>query len=589
MSVTTTTLATGTVGGAYSQTLAATGGTAPYTWSITSGTLPAGLTLSSGGVITGTPTTQNGAGTSITVRAADASGCAATRALSIKICPVITVNPASLAGMAAGTPYSQTISATGSTATPFTYTVQSGSLPSGLTLSSSTGIISGTPTSLTTAIFTIRVTDANGCFGSRAYTITPTCGTITLAPASMPGATVGTALSQTVTPSGGVAPYTFAVTVGALPSGLSLNTTSGVISGTPTSTTAASFTIRATDANACQGSASYSITPVCPTITLSPANGALAIGYVGASYSQALSTTGGTTPYTYSITSGTLPAGLALNTSTGAITGTPTATTSVSLTVRVADLYGCNTSRNYTLTTRSLTVGNLVFEDSNNNGLKDASEPGVAGALVQLFNPGGDNAIGGASPDTQVGSNFTTTSTGAYSFTNLAAGNYYIKVTPPADYAETGGTPATTDNNVDNNNDGSQPGGVGTALLSPADPARRSSALSLPSPPAPSPPSMQTPMPTQTPPSTSASSTPSPLVISCISTSTTTAATTSTKVSKACSCRFTRRVAPSVSHRLPASPSRITKAATSSKASILAATSCTCLPRNSAAACRSKA
>ncbi|MFN7564995.1 MAG: putative Ig domain-containing protein, partial [Prosthecobacter sp.] len=468
VSVTTSSLITGTVGSAYSQTLAAAGGTAPYTWSITSGTLPAGLTLSSGGIISGTPTAENGAGTSITVRAADASGCAATRALSIKICPVITVNPTSLAGMAAGSPYSQTISASGSTATPFTYTVQSGTLPAGLTLNSSTGLISGTPTSLTTAIFTIRATDANGCFGSRPYTITPTCGTITLSPVSMPGATVGTSFSQTVTPSGGVAPYTFAVTVGALPAGLSLNTTTGVISGIPTATTAASFTIRATDVNACQGTASYSITPVCPTINLSPANGALAIGYVGASYSQALSTTGGTTPYTYSITSGTLPAGLTLNSTTGLISGTPTTTSaSVSITVRVADAYGCNTSRNYTLTTRSLTVGNLVFEDSNDNGLKDAAEPGVAGALVQLFNPGGDNVIGGASPDTQVGSNFTTTSTGAYSFTNLAAGNYYIKVTPPADYAETGGTPATTDNNVDNNNDGSQPGGSGTPLFSP--------------------------------------------------------------------------------------------------------------------------
>jgi hypothetical protein len=200
-------------------------------------------------------------------------------------------------------------------------------------------------------------------------------------------------------------------------------------------------------------------------MTLNPTT--LAIGYVGAAFSQTLTTTGGSAAYTYTVTSGTLPAGLALNASTGAITGTPTAASSASITFRTADAYGCNTSRAYTFTIRSLTVGDIVFEDSNDNGLKDAGEPGVAGALVQLFNPGSDNAIGGAPADVQVGSNVTTTSSGLYSFTNLPAGNYYIKVTPPTDYAETGGTPATTDNNVDNNNDGAQPGGAGTPLFSP--------------------------------------------------------------------------------------------------------------------------
>jgi hypothetical protein len=460
------TLLVGTVGSAYSQALSATGGTAPYgSWTITSGTLPAGLALNvSTGAITGTPTADNGAGTSITVRVTDTYGCTGTRTYTLRICPVITLNPTSLAGMTTGVAYSQTISASGSTATPFTYTVQSGTLPAGLTLNSSSGLISGTPTSTSTSIFTLRATDANGCFGTRAYTITPVCGTITLSPGTMPAAIIGTAYSQTVTASGGVAPYTFAVSVGSLPAGLSLNTTTGAITGTPTSTTA-SFTIRATDANTCQGSLAYSITPTCPAMTLNPTT--LAIGYVGAAFSQTLTTTGGTAAYTYTVTSGTLPAGLALNASTGAITGTPTAASSASITFRTADAYGCNTSRAYTLTIRSLSVGDLVFEDSNDNGLKDASEPGVAGALVQLFNPGSDNAIGGAPADVQVGSNITTTSTGAYSFTNLSAGNFYIKVTPPTDYAETGGTPATTDNNVDNNNDGAQPGGAGTPLFSP--------------------------------------------------------------------------------------------------------------------------
>jgi hypothetical protein len=110
-----------------------------------------------------------------------------------------------------------------------------------------------------------------------------------------------------------------------------------------------------------------------------------------------------------------------------------------------------------------------VFEDTNNNGLKDAGEPGVAGAVVQIFSTGADNAIGGtgSNADTQSGSDLTTTSSGTYFFTNLIPGNYYVKVTPPADYVYTGGTPSTTDDDVDNNNDGAQPGGTGTPLFSP--------------------------------------------------------------------------------------------------------------------------
>ena len=126
-------------------------------------------------------------------------------------------------------------------------------------------------------------------------------------------------------------------------------------------------------------------------------------------------------------------------------------------------------SFNITLQVHTLSIGNLVYEDSNNNGLKDSGEPGVAGALVQLFATGDDNAIGGSgtAADVQVGSDFTTDATGAYLFSSLPAGNYYVKVTPPVDYLYPGGTPDTADDDIDNNNDGSQPGGSGTPLYSP--------------------------------------------------------------------------------------------------------------------------
>gem|GEM_PF-695905 len=644
MTITPLTAATGTVGTAYSQTLTGGGGTGPYTsWTVTSGTLPAGLSLSTAGIITGTPTASTGAATSVTVRTTDARGCQVSATISIKVCPVITISPTTLAVSTAGSSYSQTITASGGV-TPYVYTVSSGTLPAGLTLSSA-GTLSGTPTSTAATNFTVTATDANGCTGTRTYALTPACPTITVSPSTLPNGMVNSAYSQTITSTGGVGTVTFSISSGTLPAGLSLNTTSGVISGTPTSTTAASFTVRATDSNNCTGSTAYTITPACPTITVTPAtpttgtvgvaytqtltpaggiapyaswtvtsgtlpagltlnastgvvsgtptasngtgvnvtirttdangcqgssvvalkicpvitqspatlvtpvigvaysqtitpagglspytftlaSGALPAGmtlsssgtisgtttsvssttftlkatasdgcsgtssytlapvcptlnlspttatlpvaYLGASYSQALTASGGTSPYTYALQSGDLPGGVLIS-SSGSLSGTPTAKGSFPVTIRVTDANACAQSFNITLQVRTLSIGNLVFEDSNNNGLKDSGEPGVAGATVQLFSTGDDNAIGGSgtAADVQVGSDFTTTSSGAYLFSSLPAGNFYIKVTPPVDYLYTGGTASISDNNVDNNNDGAQPGGSGTPLFSP--------------------------------------------------------------------------------------------------------------------------
>jgi hypothetical protein len=134
-------------------------------------------------------------------------------------------------------------------------------------LNANTGAITGTPSAAGSFSFDITATDSLGCTGSTSYTvnINASCPTITLSPATLPDGTVGTAYSQTVSASGGAAPYTFAVTSGALPAGLSLNGTTGNISGTPSATGTSNFTITATDNNACTGSQAYSITinPSC--------------------------------------------------------------------------------------------------------------------------------------------------------------------------------------------------------------------------------------------------------------------------------------------------------------------------------------
>jgi hypothetical protein len=310
---------------------------------------------------------------------------------------------------------------------------------------------------------TVRVNDANGCQGTQVVTL-QICPVITVSPTSLSNGTVGLAYTQTVTGSGGAASYNFAVSAGTLPTWATLNPSTGAITGTPNSTTTASFTIRATDASGCSGTRAFTITPVCPVITITPTT---RTAYLAAAYSQPFSASGGTAPYgSWTVTSGILPAGLSLS-AAGVLSGTPSAVGSSTVTVRTTDALGCQGSQSITITVKGLTLGNSIWQDNDNDGIRDAGEPGVSGVQVILMNPGADNVIGGSSADVQIGSIVTTTATGLYSFTNLAPGNYYVRVIPPAGFTQTSGTPATTDDNVDNNNDGAQPGGPGTELFSP--------------------------------------------------------------------------------------------------------------------------
>ena len=136
---------------------------------------------------------------------------------------------------------------------PYTYALSSGTLPSGVTLNVSTGVLSGTPNAAGTFNFTLSATDANGCVGTRTYAVVMTCPTLAITPTTLTTGTVGTAFSQTLSASGGASPYgSWTVTSGTLPAGRTLSS-AGVISGTPTASNGAgaSFTVRTTDANGC--------------------------------------------------------------------------------------------------------------------------------------------------------------------------------------------------------------------------------------------------------------------------------------------------------------------------------------------------
>ena len=243
-----------------------------------------------------------------------------------------SITTSSLPAWTAGAAYSQTLAAAGGTP-PYTWSIASGTLPAGLSLSSG-GVVAGTPTTAggPTAI-TFQVTDSTSAIGTKSLpiTINATPGINT---GSLPNGTVGAAYAQTLAVTGGTPPYTWSLSSGTLPAGLALSS-SGAISGTPTSAggpTAAIF--RVTDSTSAAATKSLSITINVP---LSIGTGSLPNGTVGVTYSQTLSVTGGSSPYTWSAVSGTLPAGLSLS-SSGVISGTPTAAGGpTAVTFRVAD------------------------------------------------------------------------------------------------------------------------------------------------------------------------------------------------------------------------------------------------------------
>jgi hypothetical protein len=238
-------LPTATVGDAYSSTLTVTGGTSPYSWALTSGTLPAGLSLhGSTGVISGTPTTAGAF--KFTVRVTDAARPALSTTRTYTLTVKLAISPSSLSNATTGEAYSVTLTATGGSS-PYTWVLVSGGLPVGLSLHGSTGVISGTPTGTGTRTFTVRATDSSSPALSATATYSLKVVKLVISPSTLPEATVGDLYSVTLSATGGISPYTWALTSGSLPAGLSLHGSTGVISGTPSHAGTSRFTVRLTD------------------------------------------------------------------------------------------------------------------------------------------------------------------------------------------------------------------------------------------------------------------------------------------------------------------------------------------------------
>jgi hypothetical protein len=181
--------------------------------------------------------------------------------------------------------------------------------------------------------------------GPGAVSIVSGTASCAISSSSLPPATTGIAYSQTVQTSNCVSPVSWSVTAGNLPSGLTLNPSTGVIGGTPASSGEFVFTLQVTDSNSSSDSRQFAIIVNLPSLTIT--TGSLPDGARGVNYSQTVSASGGTAPYSWDIVDGSLPDGLTLNSSTGAISGTPVTSGLFSVTIRVTDANSLQTARTF--------------------------------------------------------------------------------------------------------------------------------------------------------------------------------------------------------------------------------------------------
>ena len=431
----------GVVGVAYSQQLAVTGGTAPFAWSVTTGTLPPGISLSAGGLLSGTPTAVGSS--TFTVRVVDAGNQSATRSVTLVVtdrpgaiaAPTATAGVTSatvtwtapaangspitgyvvtpyrsgsaqapvsfdastttrtLPGLVAGGTYTFTVTAVNATGTgpaspqsngvvpydvpaapsitaatagdsrvtlTWTTPASNGSPITGYVVTPYVGASAQTPVAFAGAGVTQTLT---GLVAGTAYTfkvaaqnaagtgpqsaastaVTPNANP-TLTFTAPPAGEVGIAYSSQLPVNGGTAPFAWTVTVGTLPAGLSLSS-SGLLAGSPTSAGSFTYTVQVTDANG--QSASRSVTQViaaAPSLAFTPA-----VGEVDVPYSQQPTLSGGTSPIAWTLTAGSLPAGVTLDATTGLVSGTPTAAGTFAVTIRATDSFNATANRSVSI------------------------------------------------------------------------------------------------------------------------------------------------------------------------------------------------------------------------------------------------
>jgi hypothetical protein len=341
-------------------------GCEPYDWfELVNGALPAGLTMTRDGVISGVPTGGPGLARfwlwdhDLTAAQGGPSWCQredrSEREFSIPVEPGLAIDNESLEAPTVGRPYSATFTAkwiyslnppTGPTAQA-TWSLQSGALPPGLTLSAS-GALTGTPTSEGSYSFVVKAqngtpsdTETYMLAVRQAVNVTSPLG-----PVRRPSAEVGIRFEKAFTATGGSGTYSWAVGSGALPAGVALDATKGTISGTPQTAGSFAFALTATDSEGRDATASAALT-VAPRLAIRTLR--LKTARLGRAYELKLGTAGGAEPLKWRVVRGKLPVGVRFDRSRGAFVGTPHRAGPFRLTVEATDALGAKARKSLVL------------------------------------------------------------------------------------------------------------------------------------------------------------------------------------------------------------------------------------------------
>jgi hypothetical protein len=410
-----------------------TGGAEPVSFDLKPGSsFPPGMSFGKGNTLVGTPTSVGQF--SFTLLAVDNLGQTDEKTYTLTVeSATLTLNPVGgeLGPFTTGNFHVGPVFTASGGVGPRTVAVQNGSsLPPGLTWDGTT--FTGTPTQAGLYTFTLVATDANNQTASQTYTLTVNDPTspVVLSPAAgaLADGTVGTDYTQQFTVAfNGLAGtnastpvFSYAVSGGSIPDGLTFDTQSGLLSGTPTTANTFSFSVTATFEGftvpfSVDPGAPRSLAAVCSAgarlgcslsvtnaytlkiiaapspVALSPAAGALTAGTVGSAYPGVqLSATGGTTPYTFAVSAGSLPPGLTID-AQNAITGMPTAAGTYAFSVTVTDEQSQTDTHDYTIAiAAAATPVTLLPPDG-------ALDPGTVGTQYpgQTF-----GATGGTAPYT---------------------------------------------------------------------------------------------------------------------------------------------------------------------------------------------
>ncbi len=330
------------------------GGCPPYHYTVQSGNFPPGLTLGhDDGMVTGTPTAAGDFSFWLQGEDSSARACGfpddtrppatTERQFTIKIMPALSIQQQSLKPTLVNVPYSLQLTAAGGGT--LTWSINSGALPAGVTLSPG-GLLSGTPTTIGSSTFVVRVIDNNIREDTETLTLKVVDPLTVNAPVPTPPAEVGKLLVVVPTAAGGTAPYAWTLTQGILPAGLTLDAATGKVGGVPTVPGLVSLTLTATDADGFTATLPLALTVKAKLALLTKRIGPWKMGRL---YKKRLLTNGGVLPFKWTIR-GKLPLGVRFNTKTGAFVGTPRKAGVFRATVQVKDSLGALSKQTFVIT-----------------------------------------------------------------------------------------------------------------------------------------------------------------------------------------------------------------------------------------------